>query len=62
MPLSAQQLDHAAFLNPDGGYVLVLTNQGEERNVECRMQGRAMQVSMPRDSVVTLQWSEHGVS
>lgn len=52
-------LDHAAFLNPDGGYVLVLTNQGEERNVECHMQGRAMQVTMPRDSIVTLEWSEH---
>ena len=48
---------HTAFLNPDGSYVLVLTNQAEERTVECRMEDRAVQVTLPRDSIVTLQWS-----
>ncbi|HEU5352138.1 MAG TPA: glycoside hydrolase family 30 beta sandwich domain-containing protein [Terracidiphilus sp.] len=49
---------HTAFLNPDGSYVLVLTNQGEQRAVECRIQDNALQVTLPRDSIVTLQWSD----
>lgn len=50
-------VDHAAFINPDGGYVLVLTNQREERAVECCMKGRAFQVTLPAGSIVTLEWS-----
>jgi glucosylceramidase len=33
-------IQHAAFINPGGDYVLVLTNQGEERDVECRLGGK----------------------
>lgn len=50
-------MEHAAFLNPAGDYVLVLANQGAERAVECRFQGQSLQVQLPRNSVVTLQWS-----
>ena len=50
-------IEHVAFVNPDGDYVLVLTNQGDEREVDCRFEGKALQVSLPRNSVVTLQWS-----
>ncbi|MGB6975817.1 MAG: glycoside hydrolase family 30 beta sandwich domain-containing protein [Terracidiphilus sp.] len=59
-------IDHAAFLNPDGSYVLVLTNQSEERAIECRIQGQiqdhALQLTLPRDSIVTLQWSAPDLS
>lgn len=50
-------IEHAAFVNPGGDYVLVLTNQGEERDLECRCGGKCTRVALPHDSVVTLQWS-----
>jgi len=50
-------LDHVAFVNPGGDYVLVLTNQAEERAIECRFQEHALQVNLPRNSIVTLQWN-----
>lgn len=50
-------VDHVAFANPDGSYVLVLTNSGEERSVECRFEERALRMTLPRNSIVTLQWS-----
>jgi glucosylceramidase len=50
-------IEHVAFVNPDGGYVLVLTNAGDERQVECRFQGKAMPLTLARNSVLTLQWS-----
>lgn len=50
-------IEHVAFVNPGGDYVLVLTNQGEERMLECRFGGKCMQVRLPHDSVITLQWS-----
>lgn len=50
-------VDRVAFANPDGSYVLVLTNPGEERAVECRFEERALRMTLPRNSIVTLQWS-----
>lgn len=50
-------LEHVAFANPDGGYVLVLTNAGDERAVECRFGGRALPLTLERNSVLTLTWS-----
>lgn len=49
--------EHVAFANPDGSYVLVLTNAAGEREVECRFQGKSLPLKLPRNSVVTLQWS-----
>jgi len=46
-----------AFANPAGDYVLVLTNQGGEREIECSFEGKSMTVTLPMNSVVTLQWS-----
>jgi glucosylceramidase len=48
--------EHVAFSNPDGSYVLVLTNPGEERAVECSCEGKSLPLKLPRNSVVTLQW------
>ena len=51
-------MEHVAFANPQGDYVLVLTNAGTEgREIRCRFDGKAADVSVPPDSVVTLQWS-----
>lgn len=50
-------IEHVAFANPGGDYVLVLTNPGEERELECRFAGKCTHVTLPHDSVVTLQWS-----
>ena len=50
-------LEHVAFANPDGRYVLVLTNQGEDRKVDCRFGEKSVGLELPHDSVVTLEWS-----
>ena len=52
----AAGIEHVAFANPDGGYVLVLTNTGDERAVECRFDGKALPLTLARNSVLTLQW------
>jgi glucosylceramidase len=54
---SVPGVEHAAFINPDGSYVLVLTNQGKECNVDCRFQGKSLRTSLPADSVLTLHWA-----
>lgn len=54
---AAPGIEHVAFANPEGDYVLVLTNQGDEREIECRFQGKSLPVKLPRNSVITLQWS-----
>ena len=42
---------------PDGTHVLVLTNRGGlEMQIPCRFEGMETQVTMPANSVVTLQW------
>lgn len=54
---STPGIDHVAFANPGGDYVLVLTNQGEAREIDCRFEGKSVHLSLPRNSIVTLQWS-----
>lgn len=50
-------IEHAAFVNPGGDYVLVLANEGDARDIECRFGGDSTHVNLPHNSVVTLQWS-----
>lgn len=50
------RIDHVAAENPDGSRVLILTNQGEEREVQCTLEDRALSLTLPPDSVTTLQW------
>jgi glucosylceramidase len=54
---SLSGLEHVAFANPDGDYVLVLTNQGEAREIDCRFETQSLHLSLPKNSIVTLQWS-----
>jgi glucosylceramidase len=50
-------IDHVAFANPDGSYVLVLTNRGAERDLNCRFQEKFLHLTLPQNSIVTTQWS-----
>ena len=50
-------IEHAAFVNPGGDYVLVLANEGAARDVECCFGSNSTHVNLPGNSVVTLQWS-----
>jgi glucosylceramidase len=49
-------VEHVALENPDGSRVLVITNRGEARAVDCGLDSSTLQIQMPRDSVVTLVW------
>ena len=51
-------IEHAAFLNPDGSYVLVIGNQGDERRVVCRAGEKSLEVNLPQNGAVTLTWSD----
>ena len=49
-------VDHVAFENPAGGHVLVVTNRGEQRQIECRFGAQAVDLALEGDSVSTLSW------
>ncbi|MBZ5703467.1 MAG: glycosyl hydrolase [Acidobacteriia bacterium] len=53
---SAADLHHAAFENPDGQRVLVVTNPGRERTVRVQSAGSVADLSLPADSLTTLLW------
>jgi len=48
---------HAAFRNPDGGYVLVVANKGTELPVHVQLGGNCLEFKAPGDSVHTLEWA-----
>jgi glucosylceramidase len=50
-------IEHAAFVNPGGDYVLVLTNPAQGRDVSCVFKGKSIHLTLPPDSILTLQWS-----
>jgi glucosylceramidase len=50
-------VEHVAFVNPDGSYVLVLTNREEAREIDCRFEEKSLHLKLPKDSIITLQWS-----
>jgi glucosylceramidase len=49
-------VDHVAFENPNGSHVLVVTNRGDQRKLECRLGERALDLIVDPDSVTTLVW------
>jgi glucosylceramidase len=50
-------VDHVAVKNPDGGYVLVLTNHsGLDRQAPCCIGSHELRMNLPRNSVTTLVW------
>lgn len=50
-------ISHVAAQNPDGTYVLVLTNQGSSQSLQVTLHDQAVQVDLPEDSVTTLRWA-----
>jgi glucosylceramidase len=54
---SASPVSHAGFRNPDGSYVVVLSNRGQETRIQLVLGSSALSVELPADSVHTLQWS-----
>jgi glucosylceramidase len=50
-------LDHVAFQNPDGSYVLVIGNQTDARQVQCRIGNNATTLDLPEKSIITLSWT-----
>ena len=51
-----QGVEHAAFENPDGQKVLVLSNSGATRIVHLKLASATAEVALPADSVSTLCW------
>jgi glucosylceramidase len=52
----AAGLQHAAFENPDGQQVLIVTNTGPARTLELRLANMAAPVSLKANSVTTFAW------
>lgn len=50
-------VSHVGYRNPDGSFVVVLTNRGAQRRVQLLLGSNTLDVSLPADSVHTLQWS-----
>ena len=49
-------ITHAGFVNPDGSYVMVVANRGQERRIQLVLGSNALDVDLPADSVHTLEW------
>jgi glucosylceramidase len=50
-------LSHCAFRNPSGDMVVVLANRGDQRQTQLVSGGKALDLLVPADSVMTLQWT-----
>ncbi len=51
-----EKVAHVAFVNPDGGKSLVLSNTGSDRNVRIRTATLATELTLPANSVTNLAW------
>ena len=52
----AGAVSHSGFRNPDGSHVVVLANRGAERRVQLVQGANALEVELPADALITLQW------
>jgi glucosylceramidase len=50
-------VSHAGFRNPDGSFVVVLSNRGQEKQVQLLLGSKTLDIELPAESVHTLQWS-----
>jgi O-glycosyl hydrolase len=50
-------LTHCGFRNPDGSTVVVLANRGPERRVQLVHGTNSLELTVPADSLQTLQWA-----
>lgn len=51
----ATDLDHIAFVRPDGETVCILTNSGGERKLATRVADRSTMLTLPANSIVTVR-------
>ena len=51
------RVSHAAFANPDGTRVLVVTNSGPAQTATVQMGAMQADVGLEKDSVTTWVWS-----
>ena len=58
---SFKDLSHVAFQNPDGEYVVVITNSGAETEVSLNIEDRIAQINIPEDSICTLTFKMNEV-
>ncbi len=49
-------VDHVAFENPDGSDVLVVSNKGSARKLQCQLKDQALDLTLEADSVTTLSF------
>ena len=49
-------VDHIALQNPDGGFVLVVTNRGGQQQIRCQASGQALDLTLDAGSVTTVTW------
>jgi len=49
-------IDHVAFVNPDGSHVLVVTNQGTEQKIAVQAGAQALELTLEPGSITTLHW------
>jgi glucosylceramidase len=47
-------IDHVAFENPDGSRVLVVTNAGDEQDIQCRLPSQSVNLRLEPGSITTL--------
>jgi len=52
----AAAVSHSGFINPDGNHLLVVANRGAEQRVQLVMGNQAIDLTLPADSVHTLEW------
>ena len=50
-------VSHAGFTNPDGGSVVVLANRGGDTRAQLVLGAQTLEVELPADSVLTLEWA-----
>jgi glucosylceramidase len=51
-------LTHSAFRNPDGSLVVVLANRGEQRQTQLVLAGSSLDLVVPPDSLMTIEWGK----
>ena len=47
-------VSHVAFINPDGEYVVVVTNQGPQTDLSLSIEDRFSEILLPEESICTL--------
>jgi glucosylceramidase len=54
---SKSKVSHVGFRNPDGSFVVVLANTGQQTRTQLVVGKNALDLDLAADSVYTLQWS-----